>query len=263
MHHEFGSALKTWRNQRRMSQLDLGLSANVSARHISFLETGRSRPSRAMVIRLCEELEVPRPARNEMLTSAGMSPAYAARDLSEAEMAPVRAAVDWMLERHAPFPAIALDRAWTVVRMNAPADALLSGMGVHEGESVITALAENEALRAAIENIDEVARHAIARLRTENAHLGADPVLIAAIEALTARHPESVERDQGLLPAFAPTRYVMGNVKFSFFSTYAQFGAAEDIALSELKIEMMFPADDETRDRLIAMFGGGADAEAD
>ena len=95
----FGTTLKHWRAERRMSQLDLGLSANVSARHISFLETGRARPSRAMVLQLCEELAVPRPTRNQMLTAAGLAPAYAKRDLAEADMTPVRKAVDWLKAR--------------------------------------------------------------------------------------------------------------------------------------------------------------------
>ena len=97
---DFGPALREWRQQRRMSQLDLGLSANVSARHISFLETGRARPSRSMVLQLCEELEVPRAARNHLLTAAGLAPAYAERALTEDQMQPVRDAMDWTLQRH-------------------------------------------------------------------------------------------------------------------------------------------------------------------
>ncbi|KAB7613335.1 helix-turn-helix domain-containing protein [Amylibacter sp. SFDW26] len=253
MDNLFGETLKDWRNQRRMSQLDLGLSANVSARHISFLETGRSKPSRMMVLRLCEELDVPRPARNQLLNSAGMAPAYVKRDLSEQDMEPVRSAVDWMLERHTPYPAIAMDKSWAILNMNKPAMFLLSGMNINIGDSMIVALAENKMVRDAIENIDEVIAHTVARLRTESAHLGGDQVLDTAIEKLTAQLGDYTHPETGVLPAFIPARYRANGMVFSFFSTFSQFGTAEDIALSELKIEMMFPADDLTRDLLIGM----------
>lgn len=113
MSNEFGAGLKEWRARRRLSQLELGLAAAVSARHISFLETGRARPSRGMVLRLCEHLQVPRAARNRLLTAAGLAPAYAARPRSAADLGPLADAVDWMLARHAPYPAFALDRHWT------------------------------------------------------------------------------------------------------------------------------------------------------
>ena len=253
MDNVFGETLKDWRNQRRMSQLDLGLSANVSARHISFLETGRSKPSRTMVLKLCEELDVPRPARNQLLNSAGMAPAYVKRDLSEKDMEPVRSAVDWMLERHAPYPAIAMDKSWAIINMNQPAMFLLSGMNVGIGDSVIAALAENELVRDAIENLDEVVAHTVARLRTESAHLGGDQVLDASIEKLSRQLGDYAHCETGVLPAFIPARYRANGMLFSFFSTFSQFGTAEDIALSELKIEMMFPADDLTRNQLVSM----------
>ncbi len=252
----FGTVLKDWRNQRRMSQLDLGLSANVSARHISFLETGRSQPSRAMVLNLCEQMEVPRDIRNQFLSYAGMSPAYAKRALTESEMVPALSAVDWILERHAPYPAIAMDRYWVVVKMNRPAAALLAGMGLNQGDSLITALAQNAQVREAIDNFDEVLEHSITRLRTENTHLGGDPVLEAAIAQLCAQTKKPMQPSKGILPAFIPTRYRAGGLMFSFFSTFTQFGSAQDIALSELKIEMMFPADDATCHLLMAMDGG-------
>ena len=252
----FGEALKDWRGQRRLSQLDLGLSANVSARHISFLETGRSRPSRDMVLRLCEELSVPRQVRNQMLSSAGLAPAYARRSLSDADMAPVHEAIDWMLERHAPFPAFAVDRHWCVQQMNVPAAMMLGGVGVASGHSLIDALIGNPVMREAIENLEEVVIHSIARLRTESAHLGGDAVLDQAVAALEATMPQASEAS-GLLPAFVPARYRLGDMRLSLLSTITQFGAAEDIALSELKIEMMFPADEATRQALTAMASTG------
>ena len=253
MQSEFGAGLKQWRQQRRMSQLELGLSANVSARHISFLETGRSRPSRSMVMQLCEELAVPLPERNHLLTAAGLAPAYQKRDLDAEDMRPAEAAMSWMLQRHDPFPAIALDRHWHVVQLNQSATRLLAGMSIGIGDSVIEAILESPELQASIANLSEVALHLRTRLRTESAHLGGDPVLNDAAERFSQLVDEEVEVAQGILPAFVPTVYSFGGMTLSFFSTFSQFGTAEDIALSEIKIEMMFPADDATRDLLMAM----------
>jgi len=253
MQTEFGAGLKHWRQQRRMSQLELGLSANVSARHISFLETGRSRPSRGMVMQLCEELAVPRPQRNHLLTAAGLAPAYQKRDLDAADMQPAEAAVSWMLERHGPFPAIAMDRHWHVLQLNQTATRLLAGMAIGIGDSLLEAFLNNAAIQQSLKNLSEVALHTRARLRTESAHLGGDPVLLDAADRLSGLIDEDLATNQGILPAFVPTTYMFGGMSMSFFSTFSQFGTAEDIALSEIKIEMMFPADDATRDLLMAM----------
>ncbi|MEM1315000.1 MAG: helix-turn-helix domain-containing protein [Pseudomonadota bacterium] len=246
---DFGAELRSWRTRRRLSQLDLGLEAEVSARHISFLETGRARPSRDMVLRLAEHLSVPRAERNRLLTAAGLAPAYGERPLTEPEMAHVRAAVDWMLERHAPYPAFAVDRAWRLVRLNGPAERLFGAVGLGPGDGLAAALAGNPAVRGALENLDEVAAHALARLRLENAHLGGDPELAAAIAALEAALPAAAagQDGAGLRPAVIPARWRLGEAVLSLFSTLAQFGSAEDVALADLKIELMFPADDASR----------------
>jgi transcriptional regulator with XRE-family HTH domain len=115
---QFGDLLRHWREARKLSQLDLGLSANVSARHISFLETGRARPSRAMVLNLGGVLDVPRGSRNALLHAAGLPRTIAQGAMDEAEMGPITAALDWMLERHMPYPPMVLDRHWTIVRAN-------------------------------------------------------------------------------------------------------------------------------------------------
>ena len=258
MQNAFGDTLKEWRGRRRMSQLDLGLAANVSARHISFLETGRSRPSRSMVRLLSESLELPHGARNAFLGAAGFAPAYRKRDLDDADMAHVRAAVDWTLERHDPFPAMALDRHWTIVKANRSGGLLLAGAGVAEGDSLLEALTDAERMQAVLENWREVAEHMIVRLRTESAHLGGDDVLDATVEKLETALGPRTGGDDGPLPAIIPARYRAGDRVLSFFSTIAQFGSAEDIALSELRIELLFPSDDETRDVLFTMVGQNA-----
>lgn len=251
METDFGSALKDWRSRRRMSQLDLGLTANVSARHISFLETGRAQPSRSMVIQLCETLDIPRIDRNTLLNVAGFAPSYSRRELDDADMAHVRAAVDWTLERHDPFPAMAVDRHWTLIRCNKTAIRLMTPMGACEGDSLLDLMTDSNRMSVFIENWPEVARHMIQRFRTESAHLGGDPVLDQAASKLAEEFEP--EDGNGVLPAVVPTRYSAGGMTLSFFSTIAQFGTAEDIALAELKIEMMFPADDATREMLLTM----------
>ncbi len=250
----FGHALKEWRGRRRLSQLDLALEAEVSSRHISFLETGRAQPSRGMVMRLCERLDIPREARNQMLTAAGLAPAYVARTLSDEALAPVRQAVRWTLDRHAPYPAFSVDRHWRLVDLNAPATLLFGSVGLGPGSSMIDAILENEALRAAVVNLDEVLWHGATRLRTESAHLGGDKVLdraAARFEDAAGPKPEHL-----VYPAIIPSIYRVGDLTLSLFATIAQFGTAEDVTLSELKIEMMFPADEETEAALKALRGG-------
>jgi transcriptional regulator with XRE-family HTH domain len=243
----FGSALKEWRGKRRMSQIDLGLTANVSARHVAFLETGRSRPSRSMVLQLAEALNVPRPARNVMLNAAGFAAAYRARTLDEDAMRDVRAAVDWTISRHEPYPAIVLDRHWGLVAVNAMAAKMTAMIGLSVGDSLLAAMADQDKLPAVIDNWPEVGRHMLQRLRTESAYFGGDPVLDAAAKQLASEPEVSNFHHEGPLPATVPTRYRMAGKILSFISTIAQFGTAEDIALADLKIELMFPADEETR----------------
>lgn len=253
MEQTFGTLLRDWRTQRRLSQLALGLDANVSARHISFLETGRARPSRAMVLQLCEVLDAPRSTRNALLNAAGFAPAYRQRKLDEAEMAQVRAAVDWTLARHDPYPAMALDRHWTLVKLNRSAAHLLSAIGLAEGGSLLAVLTDLEKLGVMFENWQDVARHMLVRLRTESGHLGGDEILEAASERLAAALGADQAEPTAVLPAVVPARYRAGGGTLSLFSTLAQFGTAEDIALAELKIEMMFPADEATRKTLQAL----------
>lgn len=255
MQNAFGDVLRQWRNQRRISQLDLGLAANVSARHISFLETGRSRPSRSMVRLLCDSLELPIAARNSFLTAAGYAPAYRRRGLEDDDMAQIRAAVDWMLDRHDPFPAMALDKHWRIVRANRSAGFLLMGAGLGEGDSLLESMLDREKMSGVLENWNEVMTHMVVRLRTESAHLGGDPVLDEAVERLVPQLGSGQGGHEGTLPAIIPARYRAGDMVMSLFSTIAQFGSAEDIALSELKIEMMFPADEATRGVLVGMAG--------
>lgn len=253
METTFGPALKEWRNVRRVSQLDLGALAGVSARHISFLETGRSKPSREMVHHLSEYLEIPLSERNTLLHAAGFAATYRARDLSDNEMAQVRAAIDWTLERHDPFPALALDRHWTVVRANSSAKIMIAAIGLSEGESMLSAITDTQRMEAAIANWDEVAQHLIVRLRTESTFVGGDPILEATANRMIEKRQKRWPARTESLQAVVPIQFRAQDMVLSLFSTIAQFGTAEDIALADLRIEMYFPADDQTRQVLMAM----------
>ncbi len=249
----FGPALKDWRNRRRMSQLNLSGVANVSARHIAFLETGRARPSRMMVLQLSEALEVPRGERNALLKAAGFASAYRARGLDDTEMAGIRAAVEWTLQRHAPYPALALDRHWRIVSLNGPGAALVGFVGLKQGDSLIDAFLADGPLWQAIENKTETALHLAARLRTESTHLGGDAILDEAARRIASRVKPGAWDGVGALPPVVPTRIVAAGMRLSLFSTIAQFSTAEDVALADLRIELFFPADEATRQTFEAM----------
>lgn len=237
----FSDMLRHWRQLRRLSQLDLALEAGVSARHISFLETGRARPSAAMVARLGEALTLPLDARNQLLTRAGFAPRHEARTWDDAAMAPIRRAVDHMLDRHAPWPGLAVDADWTVVRLNRPAAALFGGLGLREGTSFLDLLLSDDLPRA-IENWPEVAHHAARRLRLESAARGG----VARLDDAAGALARVALRGRAPGGPVVPVILRLGAGRVSLFSTIAQFGTAEDLLLEDLRIELFFPMDSES-----------------
>lgn len=255
---DFGGILKEWRGIRRMSQLDLALTAEVSSRHISFLETGRAKASRDMALRLGEELQMPLDMRNQLLLSAGLAPAYGSAPISAEDRAPLQQAVDWMLERHAPFPALALDHHWVLQGMNPPAAALLATSGLQLGDSLIDALIENQQLRSTLVNLDEVERLILHRLRSELASAGKDAVLAGAVARLQRLVGLQGWQGPGEMPAVIPTHYRFNGVELKLFSTLSQFTSTGDVAMSELRMEMMFPADASSKETLLSLFSGSA-----
>ena len=248
---QFSDALKTWRKARRYSQLELAHEADVSSRHLSFLETGRANPSRDMIQRLGEALNLPLAVRNQMLAQAGFAARYPQRDWSSEDMAPIRDAVDYVLRQHAPYPAMAVDRHWTILQLNPPAEALLGMIGARVGVSLLDLVLE-ETVQQMIENWPEVAHHTAQRLRIESASRGGDPRLDAAIEALSRFPPPDTET----VGPVSPTIYRAGDLRLSLFTTIAQFGTPEDLALDDLKIELFFPADADTAAALAALSTG-------
>jgi transcriptional regulator with XRE-family HTH domain len=247
MNH-FPETLKTWRKARRLSQLDLSLEADVSSRHISFLETGRAQPSREMISRLSEALSLPLATRNIMMANAGYAPTYVKRSWDAEEMVPIRMALSHTLTNHAPYPAFAIDRMWTIFQMNGIAKQLFGMLGVTVGHSLVELLL-SETLPNFVENWSEVAHHSALRLRTESAAQGGIRMFDEAAEQLAQIPYQSSERSGPVVPAI----YKVGDLRLSLFTTIAQFGTPEDITLDDLKIELFFPANAETDDLLHSM----------
>ena len=247
-----GELLREWRNRRRMSQLDLALEAGVSTRHLSFVETGRSQPSREMVLTLAEHLEVPLREQNALLLAAGYAPAFSEMALESEEMSPVRRALDAILAGHEPYPSVIVDRQWEIVASNAPAQVLLAGVPedlLAPPANALRITLHPDGLAPRIGNLAEWSGHLLTRLHRQ-ALLSQDPAL-AELERELLSYP-GVEAGSALAdPAemlFVPLRLRLPDgTELSLFSTLATFGTAIDITLEELSIESFFPADEPTR----------------
>lgn len=241
----FAECLKTWRKSRRFSQLELAVEAEVSARHISFLETGRAKPSADMVGRLGDALRLPLTARNQLLTTAGYAVRYSGARWDGAELAPIREAVEYTLQRHAPYPGLAVDRLWTVLRMNEAATKLFAPLGIGVGDSMLDLLV-SDSVPALIENWGEVAHHAVQRLRTESAAQGG----VARLDDVADQLAKHANPGPARVRPVVPTVFRVGARRLSLFATIAQFGTPEDVTLDDVKVELYFPADDETKEAL-------------
>ena len=245
-----GDLLRDWRQRRRLSQLDLSNEAAVSARHLSFVETGRSKPSRELVLHLAEHLDVPLRERNSLLMAAGYAPVYRERSLDDAEMDPVRGALDMILAGHEPYPAVIVDRLWNLVTANTAALSLFAtGVAQHLLEppvNVIRLGVHPEGLAPRTRNLAEFSEHLLVRLQRQLA-VSPDAELQALYdEVLTypgvTSHSPVVADPTTLL--FVPMQFVaVDGQELSMFSTLATFGTALDITLAELSIESFFPAD--------------------
>jgi transcriptional regulator with XRE-family HTH domain len=245
-----GPLLRDWRERRRMSQLDLALGAGVSARHVSFVETGRSKPSADMVVQLAEYLDVPLRDRNGLLLAAGYAPAYGQRGLDEPEMGPVREALDRLLRGHEPFPAFVIDRHWGLVAANRTVALLTAGAAEHLLEPPVNVLRlalHPEGVAPRTINLGEWRAHLLDRLGREAVASG-DPALFALHEEL-AGYPgggggHAVDLEAGSIAV--PLRIRVDDAELAFISTATTFGTAVDVTVSELSIESFFPADDAT-----------------
>ncbi|MDR5882607.1 helix-turn-helix transcriptional regulator [Caballeronia sp. LZ032] len=248
-----GALLREWRQRRRMSQLDLAGEADVSTRHLSFVESGRALPSREMVMRLAEQLDVPLRERNTLLMAAGYAPLYRERALADPHMASARRAVELVLKGHEPFPALAIDRHWNIVAANAALPPLIVSADAALLAPPVNALRLSmhpRGLAGVIDNWHEWRAHLLARLHRQ-VEVSGDPVLLALhaeLEAYPApahaHAPPSRRHEPD--PVVVPLRLRTPHGMLSFFSTTTVFGTPVDITLSELAIEALFPADDVT-----------------
>lgn len=254
----FGDLLRQWRQRRAYSQLALSAEAGLSQRHLSFLESGRSTPSRDMVLRLADGLDVPLRERNLMLSAAGFAPVYRERSSDDPDMVAARQAVTAILKGHEPFPALAIDRHWQLIEANAAVGPLLAGVEpalLTPPVNVLRLSLHPGGLASRIRNYREWRAHLLARLDRQIA-LSADPVLATLRDELAAYPvpPGSPPWRPGTVKARAiavPLLLETETGRLSFLSATTMFGTALDISLAELVIETFLPADQRTADILM------------
>ena len=247
-----GALLKEWRQRRHLSQLDLASMAGVSTRHLSFIETGRSRPSREMVLHLADELDVPLRERNPLLVAAGHAPAYGHTDLDAESMKPVRDALDRVLQSHRPYPALVVNRLWELVAANEGVWSLMTGVADHlvvPPVNVLRVSLHPEGLAPRIVNFQEWSAHLLHRLRrqfvlTRDADVGALYEELRGYPNVSTDDDQVESEDAGALAV--PLVLRAGDGELRFLSTVTTFGTAVDITLAELSIEAFLPADDAT-----------------
>jgi transcriptional regulator with XRE-family HTH domain len=251
-----GHLLRDWRRRRHLSQLDLACEAEISSRHLSFLETGRSAPSREMVLRLARQLEVPLRERNALLIAAGYAPLFSERPLGDPTLQAARKVVDLLLAGHEPYPALAIDRHWTMLAANRTVAPMLTGVEpslLEPPVNVLRLTLHPGGLASRIANLAEWRLHLFARLRRQ-IDVSADPVLMELLNELSDYPVSGDEKSATTETDFAgvavPFQLTTEAGILSFLSTTTVFGTPVDITLSELALESFFPADALTLDAL-------------
>ena len=257
-----GDLLREWRQRRRLSQLDLALEAEISTKHLSFVESGRAQPSREMVLHLAEQLGVPLRERNVLLVAAGFAPVFRERSLQDAALASARKAIDLVLKGHEPYPALAVDRHWTMVASNSAVARLVAGADaslLRPPINVLRLSLHQQGLAPRIANLHEWRSHLLERLRRQ-VDVSADPVLVELLKELRGYPvPTIAPNRQSATGEFAgvvvPLQFVTDAGTLSCFSTTPVFGTPVDITLSELALEAFFPADAATGEALRQLSG--------
>jgi transcriptional regulator with XRE-family HTH domain len=248
-----GAHIREWRRRRHLSQLDCALDADISQRHLSFIESGRAAPSRDMVLHLAEALNVPLRERNALLLAAGFAPQYQARALDAPALRPARTAVDLILKGHEPLPALAVDRHWTLVAANAGVQPLLSYVSdaalLKPPVNVLRLTLHPGGLAPHIANLSEWRRHLLERLKRQIT-ITADPCLPLLLDELSNYSVPIVDQfptePRDFADIIVPLEFNTAAGRLSFLSTTSVFGTPVDITLSELVLECLFPADDAT-----------------
>jgi len=255
-----GELVRAWREQRHLSQLDLASAAEISQKHLSFIESGRSAASRDMVLRLSEHLDVPLRERNTLLMAAGFAPVFRDRPLSDPALKRARSTIDLVLKAHESYPALTIDRHWTMIAANAAIAPLLAGVDAQllQGQvNVMRVSLHPRGLAPLIVNLAEWRAHLMDRLRRQF-RITRDPVIDALLKELTGYQTGSVrqadQKTQSQHDEVAvPLRLRTPEGTLSFLSTVTVFGTPVEITLSELSLEAFYPADDATADAMLAM----------
>jgi transcriptional regulator with XRE-family HTH domain len=256
---EVGSLLRQWRERRRLTQLDLALDAGISARHLSFVETGRSKPGREMLLRVLEQLKVPFREQNRLLLAAGHAPAYPERSLDDPDLAPVRDALDVILSGHEPYPAVAVDRVWNMVAANSAMLALAEGVEIdpellEPPINVIRLGLHPRGLGALFANLGDWHAHWLKRLERQLAATG-DEQLASLIDEVAGYPVPEPGHDGASEPAagemLGPVRVrTADGGELAFFGMFASFDTPFEVTTSELAVELLFPADRATAEML-------------
>jgi transcriptional regulator with XRE-family HTH domain len=265
----FGGLLKGWRGRRGVSQLELALAARTTQRHLSFIESGRAAPSRDMILRLSEALDIPLRQQNALLLAAGYAPVWRERDLSAPDLAMVTTALDYMLSQHEPYPAFVVDRHWNLLRANRGANTLtefLLGPAPPEPPpepvNLAVALMSSKGLRPFITNWQEVAHYFLRGVQLDAQADGAPEtsallnrlMALPDVAALTERSPAD-ETQAPILPVL----FQNGDISLGMFTTIATLGTPRDVTLQEVRIECFFPMDEATADHFRVWAGGAFD----
>jgi transcriptional regulator with XRE-family HTH domain len=246
-----GDLLREWRQRRRLSQLELACDAEISTRHLSFVETGRATPSREMVMNLAEHLDIPLRERNTLLLAAGFAPVFRERPLADPALQAPRHAIDLVLASHEPFPALAIDRCWNLIAANRALEPLLTGVDralLAPPVNVIRLSLHPAGLASRIVNLAEWRGHLLQRLRRQ-INSSRDPDLEKLIAEVSGYPSSGSSSDQEIRESYdvlIPLRLRTEQSVFSFFSTSMVFGTPLDITLAEIAIESFFPADSHT-----------------
>ena len=253
---EVGSLLRQWRERRRVTQLELALDAGISARHLSFVETGRSKPGREMLLRALEQLEVPLREQNRLLLAAGHAPAYPERSFEDPDLAPVRDALDLILSSHEPYPAVAVDRAWNMVAANPAMLALAAAVEIDPALleppiNVIRVGLHPRGLGPLFVNLGAWHAHWLQRLEHQLTTTG-DERLAALIDEVAGYPvPESEAASEATAEMLGPVRVrTRDGGELAFFGMFASFDTPFEVTTSELAVELLFPADRTTAERL-------------
>jgi transcriptional regulator with XRE-family HTH domain len=249
-----GELLREWRERRRLSQLDLSIQADISTRHLSFVETGRSRPTSEMILRLTEHLDVPLRERNALLLAGGYAPAYPQHGFDEPELAQVRAALRQVLAGHEPYPAVVVNRWWELLEANASIALLTAGAAswlLEPPVNVLRLSLHPDGMAPRIINLAQWRTHLLAQLHRRAQAMG-DPRLHQLHDELQS-YPGDTVGPPSATDVVLPLRYRHADQELSFFSISAAVGTATDVTVEELAIESFYPADDATAAALHAL----------